>query len=51
MVQKRIINDTLQTEYGIGSASDPYWGFMKLTDDQFLNVLKGGNVNENIIVY
>lgn len=48
---KRIINDTLQTEYGIGSAPDTYWGFMKLTDDQFLNVLKGGKVNENIIVY
>ena len=28
----------------------PYWGFIPLTDDQFQNVLKGGNVNENIVV-
>lgn len=47
---KRVINDTLQNEYGIGTAPGTYWGFIKLTDDQFRDVLKGGNVNENIVV-
>lgn len=50
-LRKRVINDTLKNEYGIGTVPGVYWGFMKLTDDQFLNVLKGGNVYENIIVY
>jgi len=47
---KRVINDDLKSKYGIGIALDTYWGFIPLTDDQFQNVLKGGNVNENIVV-
>ena len=47
---KRVINDDLKSKYGIGTASSTYWGFIPLTDSQFQNVLKGGNVNENIIV-
>ena len=40
----------VKSKYGIGIALDTYWGFIPLTDDQFQNVLKGGNVNENIVV-
>lgn len=47
---KRVINDELKRKYGIGTAPGVYWGFIPLTDEQFQNVLKGGNVNENIIV-
>lgn len=47
---KRVINDALQNVYGIGTVPGTYWGFIKLTNDQFKNVLKGGNVSENIIV-
>lgn len=47
---KRVINDDLKNKYGIGITPGTYWGFIPLTDDQFQNVLKGGNVNENIIV-
>lgn len=29
---------------------DVYWGFFKMTDEQFKNILIGGEVNEGFII-
>ncbi|WP_312023699.1 hypothetical protein [Photorhabdus aballayi] len=45
---KRIIRDRLINEVGLNN--DDYWGIMKLTDDQFNNIIKLSEVNESFIV-
>lgn len=45
----RIIQGDLINKFGL--SQNAYWGFMKLTDDQFLNIIKAGGVIENLIVY
>lgn len=47
---KRIIKNSLQKDYNIGIDPGTYWGFIKLTDEQFQSVIKGGNVSESIVV-
>ncbi|WP_196592343.1 hypothetical protein [Pectinatus frisingensis] len=44
---RRIINGDLIDKFGIKG----YWGFMKLTDSQFINIIKAGGVFENLIVH
>ncbi|MFV0581173.1 MAG: N-acetyltransferase [Parabacteroides gordonii] len=34
----------------IGISPDIYWGFFRLTDDQFQGILDKGEINENIII-
>lgn len=34
----------------IGISPDIYWGFFRLTDDQFRGILDKGEINENIII-
>jgi hypothetical protein len=34
----------------VGISPDIYWGFFRLTDDQFRGILDKGEINENIIV-
>lgn len=46
-LNKRVIRKCLIEELGITA---PYWGFFKLTDDQFEAILKKGEVNENLII-
>ncbi|MEK9497770.1 hypothetical protein V2H77_15115 [Photorhabdus sp. P32] len=45
---KRIIRDRLINEVGLNN--DDYWGIMKLTDDQFNNIIKLSEVNESFII-
>lgn len=33
-----------------GVSEDQYWGFLKLTDDQFDKILKNGKINESLII-
>lgn len=48
-LEKRVTRQYLIEELGV----DPfiYWGFFKITDDQFKGILKKGGANENYIVY
>jgi hypothetical protein len=45
---KRLIRKTLIEEIGLDRES--YWGFFRLTDDQFNRILKEGGVSESIII-
>jgi hypothetical protein len=45
---KRVVRQTLLNE--IGMPADEYWGFMKLKDEWFHEIIKRGNINENYII-
>ena len=45
---KRVIRGKLIDEIGIDPKS--YWGFLKLTDSQFEEILKAGEVSDSIIL-
>lgn len=47
-LSKRLIRKKLIEEIGIDR--DAYWGFIKLTDDQFNRILEEGGVSEGIII-
>jgi len=44
---RRITNGKMKDEMGI---SPDYWGFFQLTDNQFNEILRIGEINENLIV-
>lgn len=48
-LSKRIIRKDLIEKIGIDK--DAYWGFVKITDEQFRNIIKLGGVNEGAIIY
>lgn len=45
--KKRVTNGQLQDEFGI---SPNYWGVFRVTDEQFKNIIKAGEVDESIII-
>lgn len=45
---RRVIRKELLEKVGI--ASDKYWGFFQLTDEQFNKITSIGKVNESLIV-
>jgi L-amino acid N-acyltransferase YncA len=45
---KRLTRGHLISQVGLNAGS--YWGFMKLTDDQFTDILSRGQVSESIII-
>lgn len=45
---KRIIRDRLINEVGLNKSD--YWGIMRLTDDQFNNIIKLSEANESFII-
>jgi hypothetical protein len=47
-LQKRVTRGTLIEKVGIDS--NLRWGFIKLSNEQFENTLKIGNVNESLII-
>jgi hypothetical protein len=47
-LSKRLIRKKLIEVVGINR--DAYWGFIKLTDEQFIRILEEGGVNEGIVI-
>lgn len=45
--KKRVTNGQLKEEFGI---SPDYWGVFRVTDEQFKNIIKAGEVDESIII-
>lgn len=45
--KKRVVLDSIRK---ILQEEPSYWGFVKLTDDEFLNILKEGLVNDRIVI-
>ncbi|MBN2267376.1 MAG: GNAT family N-acetyltransferase [Candidatus Babeliaceae bacterium] len=45
---KRIIRKTLIEDIGLDS--NAYWGFMPVTDEQFLRIMRAGGINERLII-
>ncbi len=48
VLPKRIIRDRLINEVGLNKSD--YWGIMRLTDDQFNNIIKLSEANESFII-
>lgn len=48
-LSKRLTRHKLIEEIGI-DREQRYWGFVKITDDQFMQILMEGGVNESLIV-
>lgn len=46
--KKRIVLDKLRD---IIKNNDRYWGFLSITDEEFKEIIKVGEVNESIIIY
>ncbi|UKW26185.1 hypothetical protein [Legionella pneumophila] len=48
-LKKRIIRDDLINQIGLNEHD--YWGFMPLTNEQFLEIIKRGEIDESLIVH
>lgn len=48
---KRIIRKDLIEKIGLDGGAGTYWGFTRIKDEQFVNIMKLGGVNESVVVY
>lgn len=48
-LNKRIIRKSLIEDIGI--ERNQYWGFIKLTEQQYRNILSRGEISENLAIH